>query len=955
MTNYVNPSTRSGGVEQIVVPERSVIGMVDEAPFDDQQHVRVNGEWVPYDAPPIVPDTLAPSPPTSLSGSGTIVSGGTSADYELTWVAPTTNTDASPLTDFAYYVVHWRYAGTGPWATFVTNDTSAALPGLVLATNIEWEVLARDTSGNDSTWATNTITGLTDTAGPEQPSVPSLSSRLGTITMLWDGLDHVAAPPADDFDHLDVFMSATTGGPWTYVGRLSGAGAVIVADVEVGQTRFVTTIAVDTSGNTSVRSAESEITVQGVTGPDIEANAITANDITSGSLSAAVTITGYLLAGNPTGSRVIIDGEGIRQYDDSGNLLTNIPTDPDQPATFEGSVIADSITVKDFLSLQGLANKIARGAVLALEAGTGAPSQAPSVAIGYATYDPARWSYLFVPVGVHANADDSPDITGVLTFFGYGKMVGAADRYYEFSTRTDSAGTLRSTYGNFGSGTGVYCNSAERLVSFGLRTLNNGDVAAGSMDSWDTSTMNSSGTSSPTVKAHQAMTADSSTYETKLGRVFGGPGSSLWRDRMCIAVRRQATDDIVLRQYTVTDSAFTIFGTDDIIDDPFSPFETLIGVTYGSSAKMGFPGADQSIWLVHGSVKTYAYNSSGSSRLTDFDFPTPSGAVRMYAFGPLSTNDFLGFRTTTWDDTTVLTKLTNNHWVTGTSDKWWVSTVNFDSDVTGGTHESLQGPRASLTMKKRAGLEITVPAYPVRPSPTTTDDPLSAKIFLGRGASDPGRTYMEYVGQTDDPNRTIFVGDFTFPAGLAATPPLATSTFTASSPGRVTSSDGAGWVLSGDGKATLAGVEFDSAKPGFTSSVMAHQEFKNSTTANVTSTSSTAISMGTDGGSGTFVAPPSGRVTVIVTAQLKHSVDGQYCAVGFEVRTGVTIGSGTVVHAFDVNDSALNRNTSDVRASQTETVSGLTPGDTYNIRCMTASQSATGTAAHGRLYLIPSP
>ena len=267
MTNYLNPSTRHGGVKQIVVPERETVAQTYDAPFDDEQYVRINGDWVPYNSPP--PDTLAPAPPTSLSSSGTIASGGAEVNYALSWVAPTTNVDATPLTDFAYYVVRWRYTGTGPWAAVVSNDPNALLPGLVMAANVEWAVLARDISGNDSTWTTGTIIGLVDTGRPAQPSIPDLSSNLGTISVMWNGLDHLGALPPVDFDRLEFFISATTGGPWTFVGSVSDAGAVIVTSIPVGQTRFFTTVAVDTSGNTSVRSAEASITVVGISGPSI--------------------------------------------------------------------------------------------------------------------------------------------------------------------------------------------------------------------------------------------------------------------------------------------------------------------------------------------------------------------------------------------------------------------------------------------------------------------------------------------------------------------------------------------------------------------------------------------------------------------------------------------------------------------------------------------------------------
>ena len=160
MTKYLNPSTRNGGVEQIVVADRPAAARVEEAPFDDAQYVRLNGEWVPASTPEIVPDTLAPSPPTGLSAFGTIAGADLGVDYTLTWVAPETNSDGTTLTDLAYYVVRWRYAGTDAYASFVSNDPAALLPGLAPGTNIEWSVLARDISSNDSPWADNLIDGI---------------------------------------------------------------------------------------------------------------------------------------------------------------------------------------------------------------------------------------------------------------------------------------------------------------------------------------------------------------------------------------------------------------------------------------------------------------------------------------------------------------------------------------------------------------------------------------------------------------------------------------------------------------------------------------------------------------------------------------------------------------------------------------------------------------------------
>ena len=683
---------------------------------------------------------------------------------------------------------------------------------------------------------------------------------------------------------------------------------------------------------------------------------LSANYIDTGVLSAALQLTGMLIAGQPTGARVVIDDGGIRQYGSSGDLLINLPTDPDIPSKFEGEVITSSFTSIDRFTMQGLANEISRGATLTVSGGTSSPTTAPSVAYGYATYDPQRWSYLFIPIGITAAADDTPDVLGPLTFLGYGGMIAPGSRRYQFPGRTDDKGGQRSNYGNFSSATAVAVGGASRVVTFGLRTATNGSTPTGSMDSWDWSTMSTDGSTAPAIKAHEDMTANTYVYATYLGRVFG-TGSTNLSNRMCIAVRRVLSNDVVLRVYSVSDTGFTRVGSDLVVGDPTDSAqdEGVIGVSYGGSARMGYPGTDQNIWLVHGSKNTYAFSTAGV-RLPDYDFPTPPGAAQMTAFGDVVSNAFLGFRTTTTSDKSVITKLTNAHWFSATSSKWWVSSTWYDNDVAGtGTHETAQGPRASITMPKRASLVATIPPYPPRPFPTTTDDPLAARVYVARGNTDPGRANMERAAELNLPGRSTRIGNFAFPSGAAASPPPAAGNFPASSPGKVTSADGTAWVLSGDGKATLSGVEFDGSRPGFVSAAMRAAAFAATDSTNTTSVSTTGAAMGARGGEGTFVAPPSGNILVWVGGQLRSGQAGQYAAIGFEIRTGATIGSGSVFWAYDIDRAVINFLTTNIRAGMGPFfVTGLTPGATYNIRNMIASGTTTAsTFAWGRVGVVP--
>lgn len=116
-----------------------------------------------------------------------------------------------------------------------------------------------------------------------------------------------------------------------------------------------------------------------------------------------------------------------------------------------------------------------------------------------------------------------------------------------------------------------------------------------------------------------------------------------------------------------------------------------------------------------------------------------------------------------------------------------------------------------------------------------------------------------------------------------------------------------------------------------------------------------------------FEAPPSGTITITAffVFALELSAANLRAMYGsFEVRTGGTVGSGTQVLAPDDNRAVQLRSDTagealSIGADVSYVLSGLTPGDTYNIRTMTRV-SATGSftqaaSAHKRLIITPSP
>jgi hypothetical protein len=103
---------------------------------------------------------------------------------------------------------------------------------------------------------------------------------------------------------------------------------------------------------------------------------------------------------------------------------------------------------------------------------------------------------------------------------------------------------------------------------------------------------------------------------------------------------------------------------------------------------------------------------------------------------------------------------------------------------------------------------------------------------------------------------------------------------------------------------------------------------------------------------GTFVAPQSAKVFATISGQISSGSNTHNCVLSFEVRTGGTVGSGTVVWAtssdraiatsFAVNTTAPAYLSASYRALLS---SGFTAGSTYNVRTMHSVDNAAGSGS----------
>lgn len=132
-------------------------------------------------------------------------------------------------------------------------------------------------------------------------------------------------------------------------------------------------------------------------------------------------------------------------------------------------------------------------------------------------------------------------------------------------------------------------------------------------------------------------------------------------------------------------------------------------------------------------------------------------------------------------------------------------------------------------------------------------------------------------------------------------------------------------------------------------------QWVNTTSENITGTSYAAF---TNSAEGTFTAPATGKVYVTVSARMSLGNTTYYGYTSWELRAGASIGSGSVITAADDNRAIRVGNTVTAGApiydqgSHRYLVTGLTPGDTYNIRTMHKS-SITLTSEFRGLLVEP--
>lgn len=330
-----------------VTEERYVYAVAQAAVRDGATWIDTRGDvdtvyvwkdirWVTYSTGDVTKDTLAPSPVTELTATNENDTPDGNAiglsRINLTWVAPSTNSDGTELDDLIGYTIWWRQFESQEWSKVDTtgNEVKWSGTGFEQGANAYFRVFARDSGGNLSTGVG--ITHSVNRTPPAifQPNLPIVTTYLGTIKVAYDDLTVTGAEQAGTAKEVEVYYSTNeefTPGPGSYYGKFAAGNRsyLIIPGTELtdGVDYYIRIIVRDIYGN--------------ITAPSDPPVSITAklSDIVTYDMIDVGTLTGRVIIGadirtsdNPsTTGGIILNEQQLIAYNDEGEETFRISAD----------------------------------------------------------------------------------------------------------------------------------------------------------------------------------------------------------------------------------------------------------------------------------------------------------------------------------------------------------------------------------------------------------------------------------------------------------------------------------------------------------------------------------------------------------------------------------------------------------------------------------------------------
>lgn len=632
---------------------------------------------------------------------------------------------------------------------------------------------------------------------------------------------------------------------------------------------------------------------------------ITAGQIESGQVTAALAILGGLTIGTTLQNQIIQNPvDGFLMSRPSGEPIVHFPTDPQQGPFFGGDAVLQGLTTQGRATFDGDVNSIAKGSTLRLEKGTVAPSSPPLVstdsyrklALVNTPYNPQTWSAVF---GLEWDGNK---------FWGATSgSEGLLDPDRWWVTSVTYPGDVKASMEvtpptNWARGVSYTRIGTTHYIAYSLDStygIARYSSAGALLGTW--------------------------AYPGTARPVLGTDGVNLY------STARFSGGELRLSTHSLSTGAITSSVTTDTTVDPDS-FVHLKGGSFDY-------GSFRFLVAVKGQIQVF--NAAGQRQSTqDFVVPSDKGIAWV-------NSHFVGLQEDGWNGPA--------YWEVSTdpdAHDWTIGYSLYDSGSDGaGTFETSLSPIVEYTQPARTGgFTVNIPLR-VDVSGSDPDAPDSTRLYIGSTlanmrAQDPvflggiGKRAFTPTTVTTSGPLALTVG--TFPDGESATLTLGDGSVELDAQG------------TGSLQARVTSIE---AEDVFLDQRLSDLEMLTPSYADggsSTNTTSTSYGAVTSGPSLIFVAPPSGRVRIDLSMYLRSSSAGVYSQGGFEVRTGSTPGSGTIIKA--AIPTIVNSTSNWMKLGGFGLVSGLTPDSMYSIRPLFSSNTSgtSVSASYSEIMVTPS-
>lgn len=523
-----------------------------------------------------------------------------------------------------------------------------------------------------------------------------------------------------------------------------------------------------------------------VDGADIIANSITAGQIAAGAIGAEqlaseIILGGLIIAGDPDAAHLELDSDGLRIFNASLDLILNAPTDGSE-IYINAAVEALSLTVPGDAVFQGDANQFAISSVTELMAQQQAPSQAPTLAQG--------WASLTLPVNATYDLSSTKYTRQGLAYDAAGGAGGATKVFYQISEDSDGQMILLELLASDRTVNRSYATGADSLSYYRPSVVRHGDWIYIYYSDFS-------------FGRHVERVLASSFAHVDYFHSISLPGELTrpWDHQICSDGTNPyivGVDEFgVIKWNKYNDSMVKQGSTINTTHSPDGSDTTPVGAYAGNADFGAFRIAVQQY---DGTV--FTYNSSGSLQANE-NFDTPDPASFPSNSRGLTYGDAAGDGARFWslphiNNIAAQTIGKHSTWTwTSASAKYWVGYSWYDS--AGTTHETTVSPRGSITMGRRKQLTVTMQS-PL-PGAGGADDPDNRRVYMFPNSSAPATTSLDLQATTSSASALLV----TYDSGGAAPPTV--NDFPAGTPAVLKSST-AGWSLNGSGEFFVEEIDF---------------------------------------------------------------------------------------------------------------------------------------------------